>query len=297
MLELLPPRLEEYDVLMTGQPIWRERLQGVGTLNTDEALALSATGPILRSTGYAWDLRRDQPYLYDEVDFDVNVGTHGDCYDGYAIRPTRFASRCASSNRFSTRCRRAITGCRTRRSPPLASASINRWKRSSTTSRSSPRASRFPRRPMRVSNHPHELGIYMVSDGSSTPYRMHAGPVVHQCPDHATSRDSLIADAVAIISSVDPIMGEVDDELLHRGQFETAHEIISLPRNSRRWSCCCILPRSKRAGSPTTPCVRSPTRHHPAEVKGTGSFYEMFKFHPVGTYMINCQPRLPIARR
>ena len=53
LLELLPPRLEEYDVLMTGQPIWRERLQGVGTLNTDEALALSATGPILRSTGYA----------------------------------------------------------------------------------------------------------------------------------------------------------------------------------------------------------------------------------------------------
>ena len=87
LLELLPPRLEEYDVLMTGQPIWRERLQGVGTLNTDEALALSATGPILRSTGYAWDLRRDQPYLaYDEVDFDVIVGTYGDCYDRYAIR-------------------------------------------------------------------------------------------------------------------------------------------------------------------------------------------------------------------
>ena len=87
LLELIPPRLEEYDVLMTGQPIWRERLQGVGTINADEALALSATGPILRSAGYAWDLRRDEPYLaYDEVEFDVIVGSYGDSYDRYAIR-------------------------------------------------------------------------------------------------------------------------------------------------------------------------------------------------------------------
>ena len=87
ILDITAPRLDEYDILMTGQPIWRERLQGVGVLNTDEALALSATGPLLRSTGYAWDLRRDQPYLaYDQVEFDVLVGTYGDCYDRYAIR-------------------------------------------------------------------------------------------------------------------------------------------------------------------------------------------------------------------
>ena len=74
LLEIIPPRLEEYDVLQTGQPIFRERLQGVGGLNPAEALALSATGPILRSTGYAWDLRRHAPYLdYDQVDFDVIV--------------------------------------------------------------------------------------------------------------------------------------------------------------------------------------------------------------------------------
>ena len=72
---------------MTGQPIWRERLQGVGVITTEEAVALGATGPILRSTGYAWDLRRDMPYLaYDQVDFDVVVGTYGDCFDRYAIR-------------------------------------------------------------------------------------------------------------------------------------------------------------------------------------------------------------------
>ena len=74
-------------MLMTGQPIWRERLQGVGVITAEEAIALGATGPILRSTGVAWDLRRDMPYLrYDQVDFDVVVGTYGDCFDRYAIR-------------------------------------------------------------------------------------------------------------------------------------------------------------------------------------------------------------------
>ncbi|MTA93751.1 MAG: NADH-quinone oxidoreductase subunit D, partial [Actinobacteria bacterium] len=87
ILENLPSRLEEYDILMTGQPIWRERLQGVGIITAREAIALGATGPILRSTGVPWDLRRDTPYLrYDEVDFDVVVGEHGDAYDRYAIR-------------------------------------------------------------------------------------------------------------------------------------------------------------------------------------------------------------------
>ena len=87
LVESLPPRLDEYDTLLTGQPIWRERLQGVGVLTAETAIALGATGPILRSTGYAWDLRRDMPYLaYDEVDFNVVVGTYGDCFDRYAIR-------------------------------------------------------------------------------------------------------------------------------------------------------------------------------------------------------------------
>ena len=87
ILVALPERLEEFDTLMTGQPIWRDRTQGVGVITTPEAVALGATGPILRSTGAAWDLRRDEPYLaYDQVDFDVVVGTYGDTFDRYAIR-------------------------------------------------------------------------------------------------------------------------------------------------------------------------------------------------------------------
>ena len=87
LLDLIPPRLEEYDTLMTEQPIWRERLQGVGVITAQEAIALGATGPTLRGTGVAWDLRRDLPYgYYSELEFDVIVGSYGDAFDRYAIR-------------------------------------------------------------------------------------------------------------------------------------------------------------------------------------------------------------------
>ena len=75
ILEMLPSRLEEYEILMNGQPIWRERLQGVGVITAREAMALGTSGPILRSTGVAWDLRKHMPYLrYEDVEFDVVVG-------------------------------------------------------------------------------------------------------------------------------------------------------------------------------------------------------------------------------
>src|SRR5690606_19532850 len=87
LMDDLPEPLDEYDVLLTGQPIYRERLQGVGVITETEAIALGATGPILRATGVPWDLRRDEPYLfYDQVEFDVLVGSYGDSFDRYAIR-------------------------------------------------------------------------------------------------------------------------------------------------------------------------------------------------------------------
>ncbi len=80
-------RAFEYDELLTGQPIFRERTEGVGNMSAEEALALSVTGPILRSTGVPWDLRRTMPYLdYDKLDFDVIVGTYGDNFDRYSVR-------------------------------------------------------------------------------------------------------------------------------------------------------------------------------------------------------------------
>ena len=116
LIDTITPRLEEYDTLMTDQPIWRERLQGVGVLTAQEALALGATGPILRSTGVAWDLRRDMPYLhYDELEFDVIVGSYGDCFDRYAIRLNEVRESMRIVARSSTACPRATTASRTRR--------------------------------------------------------------------------------------------------------------------------------------------------------------------------------------
>ncbi|MGH9207678.1 MAG: NADH-quinone oxidoreductase subunit D, partial [Acidimicrobiales bacterium] len=87
ILGALPGRLVEYDELFTGQPIFRRRSEGVGAISGESAIALSASGPILRATGVPWDLRRDMPYMfYDQVDFDVIVGTYGDTFDRYAVR-------------------------------------------------------------------------------------------------------------------------------------------------------------------------------------------------------------------
>ena len=102
--EAIPRRLDEYDSILTGQPIFQDRQQGIGPLSADEAIALGVTGPLLRSAGVAWDLRRDMPYLaYDQVEFDVIVG-HRRVTAGTATRSgsTRPASRSGSSARSST---------------------------------------------------------------------------------------------------------------------------------------------------------------------------------------------------
>jgi NADH-quinone oxidoreductase subunit D len=216
LLDLIPPRLDEYDILLTEQPIWRERLQGVGMITEQEALALGATGPILRSTGLAWDLRRDMPYLhYDQVDFDVIVGSYGDCFDRYAIRLNEI--------RESMRIVRQVLDLippgdyriqdKKITPPPRAridesmEALIHHFK-IFTEGFKVPEGEVY----VAIESPRGEIGCYIVSDGSATPYRMHIrGPsfVNVQCLPHML-RGGLIADAVATISSVDPILGEVD---------------------------------------------------------------------------------------
>jgi NADH-quinone oxidoreductase subunit D len=215
-LDAIPARLEEYEVLMTDQPIWRERLQGVGEISTEEAVALGATGPILRSTGYAWDLRRQMPYFaYDEVDFDVIVGSYGDCFDRYAIRlneireSVKILRQClehmpAGDYRIQDK---KVTPPPRARIDESMEALIHHFK-IFTEGFKVPEGEAYAA----VESPRGELGCYIVSDGSGTPYRMHIrGPsfVNLQVLPHLL-RGGTIADAVAVISSVDPIMGEVD---------------------------------------------------------------------------------------
>ncbi|MCY3863331.1 MAG: NADH-quinone oxidoreductase subunit D [bacterium] len=216
LLDTLPARLNEFDTLLTGQPIYRERLQGVGVINTAECLALGVTGPILRSTGYAWDLRRDMPYLaYDQMDFDVVVGTYGDCFDRYAIRlnEIRESIRILAqildqmpSGDYRVQDKKVTPPPRARIDESME-ALIHHFK-IFTEGFKVPAGEVYAA----VESPRGELGCYMVSDGSAVPYRMHIrGPsfVNLQTLPHMM-QGGMVADAVAIISSVDPIMGEVD---------------------------------------------------------------------------------------
>jgi len=214
--EAILPRLDEYDTLLTGQPIFQERTQGVGVITQEAALALSATGPVLRSTGISWDLRRDMPYMfYDQVEFDVVVGTYGDAFDRYAIR--------LNEMRESIRLIRQIVDLmpggdyrvqdKKVTPPPRAridesmEALIHHFKLF-TEGFKVPAGETY----VAVESPRGELGGYLVADGSAKPYRFHM-----RDPSFANLqslpvmlRGGFVADAVAVISSIDPVMGGVD---------------------------------------------------------------------------------------
>ena len=216
LLEAIPPRLDEYDTLLTGQPIWRERLQGVGAISAAEAVALGATGPLLRAAGLPWDLRRTEPYLfYDRVDFDVIVGAYGDCYDRYAVRLNEIREslklvgqilEAMPPGDYRVQDKKVTPPPRARIDQSME-ALIHHFKIFTEGFKVPPgevyAAVESPRG---------ELGVYLVSDGGAKPYRLHVRApsfVNLQCLPHLM-QGGLIADGVAIISSIDPIMGEVD---------------------------------------------------------------------------------------
>jgi NADH-quinone oxidoreductase subunit D len=212
----LEKKLVEHDRLFTGQPIWHERSQGVGVITPEEAIAMGCTGPILRATGVPWDLRRDEPYLaYDQVDFDVIVGTYGDSFDRYAVRmgEIREAIRIVRQiidlmppGDYRVQDKKVTPPPRARIDESME-ALIHHFKLF-TEGFKVPEGETYAA----VESPRGELGCYLVSDGGPKPYRMHIrGPsfVNLQALPHMM-RGGLVADAVAIISSVDPVMGEVD---------------------------------------------------------------------------------------
>jgi len=216
VMEIVEEGVADYDALLTQNPIWQERTVGIGRITTEECLALSITGPILRSTGFAWDLRRNQPYLaYDDVDFDVIYTDNGDVFDRYRIRlyeileSVKIVRQCVAKmpgGDYRVQDRKVTPPPRARIDESME-ALIHHFKLftegfkvpagETYTAVESPRG---------------EIGCYMVSDGSSKPVRMHIrGPSFYNLQSMGPMvRDSLVADAVAIVSSIDPIMGEVD---------------------------------------------------------------------------------------
>ena len=216
LLEALPKRLAEYEILMTGQPIWRERLQGVGVITRDEAIALSATGPILRSTGFSWDLRRDMPYLrYDKVEFDVIVGSYGDAFDRYSIRLNEIRESMRIVGQVLDAMPQGDYRIQDKKVTPPPRGRIDESMEALihhfkifTEGFKVPEGEAY----VAIESPRGEIACYIASDGSSTPYRMHvrAPSFINIQTMPLMMRGGLVADAVAVISSVDPVLGEVD---------------------------------------------------------------------------------------
>ena len=216
LLEELPDELADYDQLFTGQTIWQERSQGVGVISGEEAIALGVTGPILRATGVPWDLRREMPYcFYDQIDFDVVVGTYGDTFDRYAVRINEVRESMRIVQQILDRMPPGDYRLQDKKVTPPPRARIDESMEALihhfklfTEGFKVPAGEVY----VAIESPRGELGCYLVSDGSAKPYRLHV-----RAPSFSNlqtlphlMRGGMIADAVAIISSVDPIMGEVD---------------------------------------------------------------------------------------
>jgi len=190
-VKLMRQRLKEYDDLFTGNRIFEARTKGIGPLTAEQAIALSATGPTLRGSGVAYDVRRAEPYLiYDQLDFEVPVGKNGDTYDRYLCRMKEMRE----SLKIIEQCLDALPGGEVMAKVPKVIKPPAGEVYSLTEA---PRGA---------------LGVYLVSDGSANPYRLHwrAPTFANLQIVRETTRGFKIADAVAVIGSVDIVLGEVD---------------------------------------------------------------------------------------
>ena len=216
--ERFPGYVDEYETLLTDNRIWKQRLCGIGVVDPDRAKALGFTGVMLRGSGVAWDLRKTQPYeVYDQLDFDIPIGTNGDCYDRYLVR----VAEMRQSNRIIRQC---IDWLRKNPGPVITGdhkvAPPSREEMKSSMEGLIHHFKLFsegfhvPEGEAYVATeHPGgEFGIYLVSDGANKPYRMKVRPpaFVHLSGIGEMVRGHMIADVVTIIGTLDIVFGEVD---------------------------------------------------------------------------------------
>ncbi|MFT5081163.1 MAG: NADH-quinone oxidoreductase subunit D [Gammaproteobacteria bacterium] len=217
-LDQFPDRIDEFEKLLTGNRIWYDRNREVGVLTAEEARTWSLTGPNLRGCGVEWDLRKNEPYSgYETYDFDIPVGTVGDCYDRYMVRVEEMRQSCriarqALDRLAHSRGQDVLAEDRRYVLPPRSKVMdsmeelIHQFK--IVTDLRLPKGEAYGA----VEAAKGELGFYSVSDGSATPVRMHIRAPglmnVQAIPLLAEGR--LLSDIVAIIGSLDFVMGEVD---------------------------------------------------------------------------------------
>jgi NADH-quinone oxidoreductase subunit D len=213
-----PANVDDYETLLTDNRIWKQRTVGIGVLSPERALALGCTGPMLRGSGVAWDLRKKQPYaVYDRMDFDVPVGVQGDCYDRYLVR----IEEMRQSNRIVRAC---VEWLRANPGPVITdNHKIAPPSRVAMKSNMEELIHHFklftegihvpPGEAYATVEHPKgEFGIYLVSDGANKPYRLkiRAPGFAHLAAMDELARGHMIADAVALIGTLDIVFGEID---------------------------------------------------------------------------------------
>ena len=212
-----PAALDEIDAMLTRNRIWYDRNRGIGIISKEDAVAMSLTGPTLRGSGVNWDLRRAQPYSgYEEYDFDVPVGSVGDCYDRYLVRMTemREAAKIAKQALDKLKSVKGDVLIEDRRYvlPPkdLVHSSMEEliFQFKVVTDMRLPRGEAYHG----IESSKGELGFFVASDGTSKPLRCHIRAPglmnIQALPMLAKGR--LFSDMVSLIGSMDFVMGEVD---------------------------------------------------------------------------------------
>lgn len=216
--ERFPKCVDEYEELLTDNRIWKQRTVNIGIISPEQAIAMGFTGPMLRGSGVEWDLRKKQPYeVYDQLDFDIPVGVTGDCYDRYLVR----VEELRQSNRIIRQC---VDWLRKHPGPVMSDAhKITPPTRVKMKESMEALIHHFklmtegyclpPGEVYAAIEHPKgEFGVYLVSDGANKPYRLkiRAAGFPHMAALETLIKGHMIADVVAVLSSLDIVFGEID---------------------------------------------------------------------------------------
>jgi NADH-quinone oxidoreductase subunit D len=216
VVNTFPRRIDEYELLITKNPIWVERTRGLGVLTVEDCLQYGATGPVLRGSGIPYDLRKAQPYSsYDHFDFDIPIGSRGDVYDRYlcrmqemreSVKIIRQAYKNLPGGPVNTSDRKVALPPRNEINTSMESL-IHHFKLVTEGFRT-PKGQVYHA----VESPRGELGFYIVSDGGNTPYRckVRAPSFSNLSALPHMVRGELIADVVAVIGSIDIVLGDVD---------------------------------------------------------------------------------------
>ncbi len=213
-----PACVDEYETLLTENRIWKQRLVGIGVVSPERALELGFTGPMLRGSGVEWDLRRKQPYeVYDELDFEIPVGTNGDCYDRYLVRveemrqSTHIIKQCIDWLRKNPG---PVMVDDHKIAPPTREEmkddmeSLIHHFKLFTEGFCVPAGETYAA----VEAPKGEFGVYLISDGANKPYRVkvRAPGFPHLAAMDEMARGHMLADVVALIGTQDIVFGEID---------------------------------------------------------------------------------------